>query len=95
MEMNYRLCPVIDIDELERCVSIDTKRKFKTDFRQLLFDDNYMNDVYVSHYFMEDAEYHGYSWQDPVKIEELNLVNKFLRENFAPEYDSILVDVSW
>lgn len=93
--MKYRMCPVIEIDELEKCVSAATGREFQTEFRQLLFDDCYMNDVYVSHYFMDDVKYQNCSWQDPVKIEELNLVNKFLRENFAPEYESILVDVSW
>ena len=95
-ELHYETLPVITIGELQRCVEIDTQRKFQTEFRQLLFGDNYINDVYLKYYFLDDVEYHeGYSWQNPTQIEEINLVNRFLRVNFGLDYDSILIDVSW
>lgn len=90
-EMHYSLRPVISIDELQRCIEIDTGHKFEKDFRELLFSDCYMNDVYCSYYFADDVG----SWVCESRAKELRLVNKFLQENFGPEYDSILVDVSW
>ena len=95
MSLNYRMSPVVSVDELERAVERSTGHKFQNEFRQLLLDDNYMNDVYVNYYFEDDAVYHGYSWEKEDKIMELNLVNKFLREEFGDEFDSIIVDVSW
>lgn len=93
-ELHYETLPVITIGELQRCVEIDTRRKFQTEFRQLLFGDNFMNDVCLKYYFLDDVECR-YSWQNPIQIEEINLVNKFLRENFGLDYDSVLIDVSW
>ena len=95
MKLNYNMEPVVSIDELKDAVVDATGHEFQTNFRQLLFDDRFMNDVYVGYYFDEDEEYLHPSWQNETKIKERNLVNQFLREILGDEFERIIIDVSW
>ena len=88
------MMPVIAIEDLED----EIQRQFDVDVEgelsNILFGTEYMNDCYKRYYFRDDEEYHGYDWEDEEKIRIRNLVNTYLRDTI-PDYDTILVDVSW
>jgi hypothetical protein len=88
--------PVIDIYDLEKAIEIQFGKEIlaNCEMRQLLFGDRFMNDVYIRHYFDDDIEYHGYSWENENEISVLNLINQFLRDEF-PGQESVLINVSW
>ena len=94
--MKHKIMPVINIYDLEKAIEIQFGEEILAHYelRQLLFGDQYMNDVYVRHCFDDDIEYHGYSWEDENEISVCNLINQFLRDEF-PGQDAVLVDVSW
>ena len=85
--------PLIAARDLEDAVNL----QFGCDIdeiRNLLFDDNYVNDCYKRFYYKEQEEYHDQPWEDEESIRLRNLVRAFLCD-ILPEYDSIMIDVSW
>lgn len=88
----YTMYPVIDIRDLEDAVN----RQFGVDLelRPLLFNDYYANDSYKRYWYDEIEEYEGHEWQDERQIREENLVKTYLRD-ILPDYDAVLIDVSW
>ena len=93
--MKVEMRPVIDIWSLSD--ALEAQYNWELDAHmvcQLMFDDNYCNDCYKSYWFSEDEKYEGYSWQNETRIMQENLIKSFLRD-LMPDYDRVLVDVSW
>ena len=88
----YTMYPVIDIHDLEQAVN--QQFNVNLELRELLFNDDYANDSYKRYWYDEVEEYEGYEWQDEEQIYHENLVKAYLRE-VLPEYDAVLIDVSW
>lgn len=89
----FTMCPVVNYNTLENAVNC----QFNTDIDdicQLLFDDSYINDSYKCFYFKEMEEYHGHSWENEENIRLRNLVRAYLQDAL-PDYDCVLIDVSW
>jgi hypothetical protein len=91
--MNFNLIPVMCAEDLERFVLSRAKEKLPRDMdiREILFGDDYMNDVCC--YFCYDAS------EDEEDDEEdnscyRNIIRRILRKEI-PDYTYILVDVSW
>lgn len=89
----FTMCPVVDYGTLEDAVNLQFKANI-SDICQLLFDDDYINDSYKRFYFKEMEEYHGYCWENEENIRLRNLVRAYLQDTL-PNYDCVLIDVSW
>ena len=90
----YKMLPVIEVDVLEKELKIQFDVDIEGELRNILFYDNYQNDCYKSYYFDDDIEFHGYTWENEEHIRIRNLVNAYLRD-ILPNYDSVLIDVTW
>lgn len=88
----YTMYPVIDIRDLEEAVN----RQFDVDLelRELLFNDYYTNDSYKRYWYDEMEEYEGHEWQDEEQIRHENMVKAYLQD-ILPDYQAVLIDVSW
>lgn len=89
----FTMYPVVDYNNLKAAVNL----QFNTDIEdicQLLFGDDYMNDSYKRFYFSGMEEYHGYSWENEENIRLRNLVRAYLKDAL-PDYEYVLIDVSW
>lgn len=88
----YTMYPVIDIRDLEEAVN----RQFDVDLelRELLFSDYYANDSYKRYWYDEMEEYEGHEWQDEEQIRYENMVKAYLQD-ILPDYQAVLIDVSW
>ena len=91
--MKYNILPVIEMGALEEALTIQYGEGFN-DLRQLMFDDGYMNDVYCAFWFDHLEEYKGEYWRNEEDVRKLNCIKTFLQDTF-PNYDRVLVDVSW
>lgn len=94
--MKYKTLPVINIYDLQDAMTAQYGDIFRTcDLRQIMFGDQYMNDVYKS-YNQEDGpiEYTGAFWQNEEHIRLENCVIGFLTDTF-PEYKEVLINVAW
>ena len=94
--IDFELLPVVSVYTLEdalkeRYPHIADKFKF---LATVMFGDSYYNDSYKNYCFRSDESYKGYPWQDEVHCEILTCLNEMLEESF-PEYERIIVDVSW
>ena len=91
--MESRFRPVIDIDDLHEELRTQYGEDFIADLdnanglRYVLFGDHYMNDCYKSLWLEIEP------WE---KVEDplLCAIKTFLQDIF-PEYDSVLINVSW
>jgi hypothetical protein len=92
--MKYWMMPVVDIDELENVVNFRYGEGTIEDMRNLLFGDDYSNDCCKPFYYDELKVYNGYPWENEKKIRLINLVKTYLQYTL-PDYDSVLIDVSW
>ena len=90
----YTMYPVIDVTDLEDAIRIQFGVDVEGEMRNILFDDDYMNDCYKSYFFADDEEYTGASWQNEEHIRIRNLVNAYLRD-ILPDYERVLIDVTW
>lgn len=88
----YTMYPVIDVHDLEDAVN----KQFgvNLELRSLLFNDDYCNDSYKRYWYDEMEEYEGKEWQDEQQIREENMVKAYLKD-ILPDYDAVLIDVSW
>ena len=89
----YTMYPVIEIYTLKN----ELKAQFDIEvhnLRNILFYEDYQNDCYKYYSFVEDEEYTGEFWQDEEHIRIRNLVNAYLRD-ILPDYECVLIDVSW
>ena len=85
--------PVVDVSDIEaelRVKGVD--RKYADNVRNMLFDDQYINDVYVSYYIADDVCEEYYCDKEETKV--IQMVLDMLREVY-PNSDRVLVDVSW
>lgn len=95
--MEYKMMPAFWVEDLKEALTIQYGREFMDevgDLRNFLFDDNYMNDVYVKYWFGEIEEYTGKAWQDEEHIRLENCIKTFLKDLF-PDHDYVLIDVMW
>lgn len=90
----YTLYPVIDAWDLENAVNA----KFDVEInniRKLLFDEYYQNDCYKYFCYADMEEYEDWMHEDGEEIIHLrNLVRAYLQETI-PDYNAVLIDVSW
>lgn len=94
--MKYEILPIIDIYDLQDAMVAHYGNDFRTcEIRQIMFGDNYMNDVY-KRYSWEDGpvEYTGASWQNEEHIRLENCIISYLADTF-PKYKEVLVNVAW
>ena len=94
--MKYRVLPVIDIYDLMDALIEQYGNDFRTcELRQVLFGDQYMNDVYKS-YSWEDGliEYTGASWQNEEHIRLENCIITYLADTF-PRHKEVIINVAW
>ena len=89
----YTMRPVIDVDELEDAVNQQFGCEI-SDLAALLFGDEYYNDSYKSLYYGSLEVYRGRPWESEEKTRLRNLVYTYLKD-ILPDYDSVLVNVSW
>ena len=101
--MEIKMKPVIRASELEEAVKQATGEEIE-DLRNLLWDEQYINDCYKALYFEDDAGWYDekpdyYSDEEWAamceRVRKTNLVYQTLREIFGSFYDTVLVDVSW
>lgn len=85
--------PVVDCYDLERAVNRQFDCEIE-DISTLLFDNDYNNDSYKSFYFREMETYDGHFWQNEEDIRLRNLVRAYLQD-IVPDYDRVLINVSW
>ena len=94
--MKYEILPIIDIYDLMDALVDQYGNDFRThELRQIMFGDQYMNDVY-KRYSWEDgpAEYTGESWQNEEHIRLENCIIAYLADTF-PRYKEVIVNVAW
>lgn len=91
--MKVIMMPVIGASELESAVNTQFGVNIE-DIATLLFGDGYINDVYKSFYFCGKEAYNGFPWENEKDIRHRNLVRAYLQD-IIPDYNSVLIDVSW
>lgn len=94
--MKYEILPIIDIYDLMDALVDQYGNDFRThELRQIMFGDQYMNDVY-KRYSWEDGliEYTGESWQNEEHIRLENCIIAYLADTF-PRYKEVIVNVAW
>lgn len=94
--MKYEVLPVISVYDLQDAMVEQYGNDFRVhELRQIMFGDQYMNDVY-KRYSWEDGfiEYTGAWWQNEEHIRLENCIISFLADAF-PMHKEVLVDVSW
>lgn len=85
--------PVINIHSIKNeLIERGVGCKYVNNIRQLMFDDGYMNDVYVSYYIDDDICDKYYTDKEQAKVEQM--IIDILREA-CPDSNRVLVDVSW
>ena len=85
--------PVVSVDKIEdELIAKGVSSKYAYNVRQMLFDDRYTNDVYVSYRIAEDvcADY----YKDKEEAKTVQMIIDMLREVY-PGAEYVLVDVSW
>lgn len=87
------MMPVVDVSELEDAVNTRFGCEI-TEMRSLLFSDDFSNDSYQSFWYGKMEVFEGRSWQNEEQIRLRNLVRTYLQDTI-PDYDRVLVDVSW
>ena len=87
--MTYKKMIVIDIYDLEFALIQQYVSKDFSNLREVLFENDYMNDCYKSYCF--DGTYDE---TDDENAHILNCVNTFLQDIF-PDEDTVLIDISW
>ena len=90
----YEMKPVIEIGVLEDEIKTQFNVEVEGELSSILFGTDFMNDCYKSYYYADDEEYTGRIWQNEEHIRIRNLVNAYLRD-ILPDYDCVLVNVSW
>lgn len=89
----HTMMPVVDVDELEDAVNAQFGCEI-AEMRNLLFSDDFSNDSYQSFWYGQMEIFEGRSWQNEEKIRLRNLVRAYLQDTI-PDYDRVLVNVSW
>lgn len=87
------MMPVVDVSELEDAVNAKFGCEI-TEMRNLLFSDDFNNNSYQSFWYGKMEVFEGRSWQNEEQIRLRNLVRTYLQDTI-PDYDRVLVDVSW
>ena len=90
----YKMYPVIEVGVIENEIKAQFDIDVEGELRNILFYEDYMNDCYKSYWFEDDEVYTGKSWQNEEHIRIRNLVNSYLRD-ILPEYNTVLIDVTW
>ena len=97
VEVKHEILPSLWVGDLKDALALQYGDDFIEEvgeLRQFLFDDRFMNDVYVSYCLSELEEYTGASWQDEEHIRLENCIKTFLQDVF-PDYETVLIDVMW
>ena len=88
----YSIKPVVYIEDLEKAINIQFD--IDLDLRALLFDEYHFNECYKNFNYRVCETYTGESWQDEEHIRYINLVKTYLQDTL-PDYNEIIIDVSW
>lgn len=95
--MKYEILPVVSDTELQEALELQFGPDImgQNEFMaNVLFGDDYNNDSCKYYSFKEDEVYEGKIWQKEEHILIRNCLNAMLRDMF-PNYERILVDVTW
>lgn len=96
--MKVKMMPVVTARDLENAINLQYGEDTIEDIVSLLFCGDYANDSYKRLCFKEeyddcyDPECDDPEDEEPIRLR--NLVTAYLRD-VLPDYDTILVDVSW
>lgn len=93
-ELKWTMEPVFWIEDLADVMRERYPEEDWTDLREAMFDDRFMNDVYVSFYFADPWEYTGSQWDNETYCRMKNKVREYLMEMF-PGHERVIVDVMW
>lgn len=88
VKIPHDIVPAVQLDDIEDAL-YDAGIEVKESLREFFFGDSFSNDVYKALYIDEDSDP---KWDDNAELR--NKIYALLREAF-PNYDTILVDVSW
>lgn len=90
----HTMYPAVDVRELELAVNLQFNAEI-SEMRNLLFDDYYQNDCYKLFFYGEMEEYEDWMGEvDERAIRQRNLVRAYLQDTI-PDYEYVLIDVSW
>ena len=85
--------PVVNINDIEdELIARGASWEYARDVHQLMFDDRYTNDVYMSYYIDDDVCEKYYKDKEKAKV--VQMIIDMLREA-CPDSGRVLVDVSW
>lgn len=86
--MKYEIAPVIDENELLEALQKETELFNDIDvLASFLWEGEYMNDCFKRFWFDEVKG-------ESLRAQQINFIVKFLKQQF-PNYEYVLVDVSW
>lgn len=103
VEFEFETYPVITNECLKSYLEDAFDEDF-SDLAELMWGCDFANNSYKRIYFRSDSDPTQprvdtyYSWSSKEEIEEINKQNKvyaFLATNMPPQFDVILVDISW
>lgn len=95
--MKHEMMPVVDANDLYDAVVAQYGPAFSDEvdvIANLLFDTDYQNYSYKRYSFKNLLTYEGHFWEDENQIRLENCVRSVLQDAF-PNYDAVLIDVSW
>ena len=95
--MKYEMMPVVTARVLYDAVVAQYGPAFSDevdDIASFLFDTDYQNDSYKRYGFKDLLTYEGHFWEDENQIRLENCVRSVLQDAF-PNYEAVLIDVSW
>ena len=90
--LKYSMRPAFWVDDLAREMKELHPEENWDNLRQVMFYDQYMNDVYVNFYFGDPWKYTGEEWEDETRCRMLNYIREYLMSIF-PGQEEVLVDV--
>ena len=93
--MKYIMMPVININDLREALVLQYGEEFRYyELNQIMFGDEYINDVYKRYFYGNGPVKLNPSWPNLREREIENCIITFLADAFR-DFHSILVDVSW
>lgn len=85
--------PVVDVwDIRDELIARGVDNKYADNVLSLMFDDRYVNDIYMS-YSIDDDVCEKY-YKDKEKAKVVQMIIDMLREA-CPNSDRVLIDISW
>ena len=85
--------PVVSVLDIEREIkAMGISNEYTHNIRKTMFDDQFMNDVYIAYYIDDDVCEECYADKEKAKVEQI-IIN--ILRKACPGNKSVLVDVTW